>query len=36
MTAKRKRKFDLWEFIQKLVLALAPILLTFLLNHFWR
>ena len=36
MAAKRKRKLDPWEFLEKLVIALAPALLTLLLQHFWR
>jgi hypothetical protein len=36
MSAKRKRKFDLWEFIEKLAIALAPALFAFLLQRFWR
>jgi hypothetical protein len=36
VTTKRKRKSDLREFMEKLAIALATTLLTFLLRHFLR
>ena len=36
MAAKRKRKSDLWERVERWAIALAPALLTFLLEHFRR
>ncbi len=36
MSAKRKRKSGVCEFLERLVIALAPAMLTLLVQHFKR